>query len=394
MTPPPLLMIGFEGTSLSPSAARLLADGTACGIVLFARNVEGPSQVRELCRQIRAAAPRGRPAPLVAVDHEGGRVQRLKGKGFTVFPPARSYSLFGAEAGELAFAVGAAMAREVRGAGIDINFAPVLDVDTNPAGTVIGDRALSGDPATAARLGVAFCRGTLSGGILPVGKHFPGHGHSAEDSHEELPVVRSPADTIAARDLPPFRAAIRAGIPALMTAHVLYPALDASFPATLSETIVRGLLRRALRFRGTVFTDALEMRAIADRYGIGEAAVRAVAAGCDVVLICRGEDRQEEAALALARAHRDSPAFRRAARDASRRVERLRTALAAAREEEPAGPTGARRPAARPGAMRGRTSLPTAGSLPAEELAARLSEAWGSTARTSGADRSDNIGEG
>lgn len=241
-----------------------------------------------LCREIRSAAGRGDPLPLIAVDQEGGRVARLKDPPFTWFPPARACSLFCCGNESVAEGVGAATAAELRAVGIDMNFAPVLDVDSNPRNPVIGDRSFSEDPHTAAALGIAFAKGSLSRGILPVGKHFPGHGDTFADSHKELPVVRAGRQTLLRRELLPFRLAARAGIPALMTAHVLYPALDRALPATLSRKILYNLLRERLRFRGAVLSDALEMKAIADRFGIGEAAALAVTAGCDVVLVCRG----------------------------------------------------------------------------------------------------------
>jgi len=372
------LMFGFEGKSLPARLARRLREGTVGGVILFSRNVETPRQVRDLCREIRSAAGRGRPAPLIAIDQEGGRVVRLTAPGFTRFPPARCYSLFCCRASRVAEAVGESMAGELRAVGIDINFAPVLDVDSNPENPVIGDRALSSDPEITAELGIAFLRGTLSGGVLPVGKHFPGHGHTASDSHAELPVVRSSRDTLRKRDLHPFRRAIRAGIPALMSAHVLYPALDSKFPATLSEKILGGLLRERLRFRGVVFSDALEMKAITGRFGVGDAAVRAVSAGCDVVLVCRGEKIQEETVEAIARAHADDREFRKSVAASTRRVIRLRRALP---------PTGGPSPAHR-------ASLRQVGTRKTRELSRLLFDHWESSGQASRGGRSGNIGEG
>jgi beta-N-acetylhexosaminidase len=366
--------VGFEGKALPASLSKRLAAGEAGGVVLFSRNVEGPAQLRALCREIRSAAGKGNPVPLVAVDQEGGRVARLKVPPFTWFPPARACTLFCCRNEEVAAAVGTATAAELRAAGIDVDFAPVLDVDSNPRNPVIGDRAFSGDAETVARLGVAFANGCLAGGVVPVGKHFPGHGDTSADSHEELPVVRAPASTLLSRELLPFRRAIRAGIPALMTAHVVYRALDPGTPATLSERILRGLLRERMRFRGALFSDALEMKAIADHYGVGEAAVLAVTAGCDAVLVCRGEEAQEEAAVRLSRAARDSATFRRTLGTPARRTGRLR-AWAASKERC--------RPAPR-----------AVGSKRHRELAALLWERWGSTGRTSPGGRSGNIGEG
>ncbi|MGB3399719.1 MAG: beta-N-acetylhexosaminidase [Candidatus Deferrimicrobiaceae bacterium] len=375
---PGLLMVGFEGKSLPARLARRLREGTVGGVILFSRNVEGPRQVRDLCREIRAAAGRGRPAPLIAIDQEGGRVMRLTAPGFTRFPPARCYSLFCCHASHVAEAVGEAIGAEMRAVGIDINFAPVLDVDSNPDNPVIGDRAFSTDPHTAAELGVSFLRGILSRGVLPVGKHFPGHGNTATDSHVELPVVRSSRDTLRKRELHPFRRAIRAGIPALMTAHVLYPALDREFPATLSKKILRGLLRKQLRFRGAVFSDALEMKAITGRFGIGDAAVRAVSAGCDVVLVCRGEGNQEETVEAISRAWADDREFRKCVAASTRRVFRLRQALP---------PTGGPSPAHR-------ASLRQVGTRKARELSRLLFDHWENSGQASRGGRSGNIGEG
>lgn len=373
--PVPCLMVGFEGKSVPPLLGRWLGEGTVSGVVLFSRNVEGPRQVRDLCREIRAAAGRGRPAPLIAIDQEGGRVRRLKDEKFTQFPPARCYGSFCCRAESVAEAAGRTMAAELSAVGIDIDFAPVLDVDSNPRNPVIGDRSLSSDPVQAARLGVAFACGMLSRGVIPVGKHFPGHGASDADSHKELPVVRGSRETLLSRDILPFRRAIRAGIPALMTAHVLYPALDRELPATLSRKILTDLLRRELRFRGVVFSDALEMKAITDRMGIGGATVAALGAGCDAVLVCRGDEAlQDEAVEALRRACRDDAACRAATAAANRRVSRLR--------EVPA-----RREARR-------ATLRQVGSRKHRELAALLHERWTGSAPAFPGDRSGNIGEG
>jgi len=368
------LWVGFEGKTLPAALSRWLARGEVGGVVLFSRNIESPAQVRALCREIRSAAGRGNPLPLIAVDQEGGRVARLIDPPFTRFPPARACSLFCCRNESVAEGLGAATAAELRAVGIDMNFAPVLDVDSNPRNPVIGDRAFSEDPHTAAALGIAFAKGSLSRGILPVGKHFPGHGDTSADSHEELPVVRAGRQTLLRRELLPFRRAARSGIPALMTAHVMYPALDRALPATLSRKILHDLLRERLRFRGAVLSDALEMKAIADRYGIGEAAVLALTAGCDVVLVCRGESVQAETIDRLAREARDRPTFRRAVAAASVRSGRLR-AWAAAKER-------CRRAPRAVGAARHR------------ELASLLLERWESTGRTSQAGISGNIGEG
>jgi beta-N-acetylhexosaminidase len=371
------LMFGFEGKSVPPRLGQWLREGVVGGVILFSRNVETPRQVRNLCREIRSAGGRGRPAPIIAIDQEGGRVMRLTGPRFTRFPPARCYSLFCCRASRVASAVGEAMAEELRAIGVDMNFAPVLDVDSNPKNPVIGNRALSSDPESAAELGIAFLRGTLSRGVLPVGKHFPGHGHTSSDSHVELPVVRSSRNTILKRDVLPFRRAIRAGIPALMTAHVLYPALDREFPATLSRKILEGLLRERLGFRGTIFSDAMEMKAVTGRFGIGAAAVRAVSAGCNVVLICRGETDKEEAVEAISRASADDREFRKAVSASTRRVSRLRELLSKAGSSPPAP----------------RASLRQVGSRKHRELSRLLYDHWKNSVQASRDGISGSIGE-
>jgi len=226
------LWVGFDGKALPAALSQWLARGEVGGVVLFARNIESPAQVRDLCRGIRSAAGRGNPLPLIAVDQEGGRVARFKEPPFTWFPPARACSLFCCRNESVAEAFGAATAAELRAVGIDVNFAPVLDVGSNPRNPAIGDRAYSEDPGAAAALGIAFAKGSLSRGILPVGKHFPGHGDTSADSHKELPVVRTESRTLLRRELLPFRRAARAGVPAFMTAHVMYPALDRAVPAS------------------------------------------------------------------------------------------------------------------------------------------------------------------
>jgi beta-N-acetylhexosaminidase len=186
----------------------------------------------------------------------------------------------------LAEAVGRAMGRELRAVGIDLDFAPVLDVHSNPRNRVIGDRAFAGDPARVARLGLAFARGLARAGVLSCGKHFPGHGATAGDSHFVLPRVGASRRALAA-GITPFARAARAGLPALMTAHVVYSALDSRRPATLSRAICHDLLRRRLGFRGLLFSDDLEMHAVAGRGRPGRTAVEALRAGCDMLLVCQ-----------------------------------------------------------------------------------------------------------
>ncbi|TMA82643.1 MAG: beta-N-acetylhexosaminidase [Deltaproteobacteria bacterium] len=291
-----LFFAGIPTTTLDDATIALHAEMPFGGVVLFRHNGGEPAAMRRLTDAIHRLDPQL--PPLVAIDHEGGRVHRLDPP-FTRFPPPAVVAAHGAPAVR---AVAAAMARELAAIGIDLTFAPVLDVASNPANPVIGDRAFATEPEAAAALALAAFRATRAAGLLTCGKHFPGHGDTAADSHLELPIVEKTRRELTRTELVPFRRAIAAGIPMLMSAHVLYPALDRDRPATLSPAILTGLLRRHLGFRGVVCTDDLEMRAIADHYGPGEAAVAAIAAGVDLLLYCHRQDDLRTAITAVERA--------------------------------------------------------------------------------------------
>lgn len=288
-----LVCIGFEGTALTSGAAELLAGGVR-GVIYFAQNYADSAQLRAMSESIRRAAGRD---VLVTVDHEGGRVQRFRGDSFPPLPSGRELGAGGERA---AHEAGARAGRDLRAVGINMNLAPVLDVDSNPANPVIGARAFSSDPARAAACAVAYAEGLRAGGVHACGKHFPGHGDTNLDSHLDLPRLPHGLERLEAIELVPFRAAVRAGIESIMTTHVLFEALDPGVPATLSRTVVTGLLRERLGFDGLVVTDDFEMQAIADRFELGEAAVRSIEAGCDLVLVCHRLDRQRRVIEAIA----------------------------------------------------------------------------------------------
>lgn len=276
-----LFFVGIPGPGLDRATREFLTEHPPGGVVLFRRNIRSADQLRRLVGMLHAAG--AGVAPLVSIDHEGGRVDRLP-RPFTHFPPAAAVGLHGVPAAE---AVGRAMGIELAAVGIDLDFAPVLDVCTNPRNQVIGDRAFATEPERASRLALAFARGLQDAGVLACGKHFPGHGASRGDSHFVLPRVARSRRALAAVDLVPFVRWIRAGFPALMTSHVVYPAYDSRRPATLSPRISRELLRGELGYRGVLFSDDLEMQAAAGRHPPGRLAVRALEAGCDVLLVCQ-----------------------------------------------------------------------------------------------------------
>jgi beta-N-acetylhexosaminidase len=293
-----LLCVGFPGNEVDAGLREMLSEGVG-GVILFARNATSAAEVSSLTRSVREVAVElGRPAPFLSIDHEGGRVVRAR-EGFTAVPEMREVGTAGPEE---AARVGALFARELRAAGIDVNFAPVVDVDSNPANPVIGARSFSSDPARVGACAAAFIRAMQAGGVAACAKHFPGHGDTYVDSHHDLPVLPHGLERLRAVELPPFREAIAAGVASVMTAHVVFEALDPGVPATMSSMAVDGLLRRELGFRGVIFSDDLEMKAIAGRMDFGEACVRALEAGCDCLLVCHELERQRAAIAAIAAA--------------------------------------------------------------------------------------------
>ena len=296
-------LIGSLPATTIPSELRSLArEFQLGGVILFARNIEAAEQVAELAYDLQSLASE---LPLwVSVDQEGGRVARLRAP-FTEWPPMAVLGRSG-DAG-LAYRFAAALAAELRAVGISLDYAPVLDIHTNPRNPVIGDRALAETAEVVARLGAAIVRGLQDAGVAACGKHFPGHGDTSVDSHLDLPVVDHPPDRLRGVEFVPFRDAIRAGVAFIMTAHVLVPSLDEEKPATLSPRVVRALLREELDYDGVILSDDLEMKAIAKTYSVPDAAVHAIAAGCDGVLICSGEiEPQVEALEALVHAVEDN----------------------------------------------------------------------------------------
>ncbi len=302
-----LLVGGFASPLLSPTFRQAIERGERGGAILFRRNLTGSlGDVASLTRSIGEAAAPDLP-PLIGVDQEGGRVARL-GSPVIRLPAMRALGQLG-DVG-LVDRVAKALGAQLAALGFTMNFAPVLDVDTCPASPVIGDRSFSGDPSTVARLGAAFASGLQAGGVLACGKHFPGHGDTRVDSHKDLPHVAHPRARLDAVELVPFRDLTAGTCAALMTAHVVYDALDAERPATLSRRIAHDLLRTELGWTGLVVSDDLEMKAIADRLPIEQSAVQAVRAGCDLLLVCASEDLQDRAHAGLVRAAERDVSFR------------------------------------------------------------------------------------
>jgi beta-N-acetylhexosaminidase len=294
------LIGSMPGTSVPVELRSLAREFDLGGVILFGRNIEAPEQVAELSADCEAL---GRAMPAwVSVDQEGGRVARLK-EPFTKWPPMATLGRAGRQSEALARRFARALAEELLAVGITLDYAPVLDIHTNPKNPVIGDRALADRADDVSRLGRAIIRELQDAGLASCGKHFPGHGDTSTDSHLELPLVDHAPDRLRAIEFEPFRAAIAEQVAFIMTAHVLVPSLDELKPATLSHGVVQTILRDELKFDGVILSDDLEMKAVSAHYAVPDAAVEAIAAGCDAVLVCQGDvDLQARTLEALVRA--------------------------------------------------------------------------------------------
>ncbi len=285
-----VMVIGFDGLEADAGLLEMIQKYHVGGVILFARNVESPHQVAALTNALQSAALESdHPGLLVAIDQEGGRVARLtEAKGFTEFPSAMALTATGDV--EASRSVAQAMAAEMRAVGINADFAPDLDVNNNPANPVIGIRSFSSEPELVAEYGVAFLEGLQAGGVLAFGKHFPGHGDTGVDSHVSLPIVPHERARLEAVEFVPFKAAMRANVAGIMSAHVTFPAIDATpgLAATLSPKVLTGLLRDELGYGGLLVTDSLEMGALVQSgYPVPVAAATALQAGADLLLFNR-----------------------------------------------------------------------------------------------------------
>ncbi|WP_409228895.1 beta-N-acetylhexosaminidase [Gudongella sp. SC589] len=290
-----LLMGGFEGTEISQREVSLIEDYHIGGFIFFGRNITDEEGRRNLIRDLKSINYNS-PIPLfLAVDEEGGSVTRLSGI-FRNLPPQSRLGERGDP--DTAYEYGAIQGEKLGRLGFNVNFSPVLDVDSNPDNPVIGNRAISQNPGVVSELGIKVWKGISDQGVVPVGKHYPGHGDTDVDSHTLLPVIDKSKEELLSTELIPFQASIDYGIPALMVGHLLIPALDDK-PASLSGIIMKELLREDQGFDGVLFSDDLTMGAIVGSMTVSEAAVEFIAAGGDVALICHGETNLVEAFEAI-----------------------------------------------------------------------------------------------
>lgn len=296
-----LFINGIGGRQVGPVPKAHITKRFIGGIILYAKNIQTPDQVAALTTELQLLAqstPRGIPL-FIAIDQEGGKVARLK-KGATTFPGNMALGATGSQ--NLAEKVGNITGLELATLGINLNFAPVLDVNTNPKNPAIGVRSFGDSAQNVSKLGAAYIRGIQRHGVIATAKHFPGHGDTNADSYNKLPLVANKKKRINDVELAPFRAAIDVGVGAIMTAHVHYPELDIRSPATLSHTILSNLLRRELGFEGLIITDDLEMKAIEETHDIKKATVAAFQAGADILLIPWTLKKQQSAYNAIIQA--------------------------------------------------------------------------------------------
>lgn len=322
-----VLVAGYEGLEPPQLLRDRASAGELGGFIFFRRNLGNVTEIAELTSRLRSVAPPNEPM-WFAIDQEGGRVARLQPPVLKL-PAAR---VFG-ELDDVALTLEAAalLGQQLRWLGFNLDFAPVLDVDTNPANPVIGDRSYGSEVSRVVRHARAFAAGLAQSGVTACGKHFPGHGDTLQDSHHALPRLPHDEQRLRQIELAPF-AALAAELPCIMTAHVVFEAWDSSVPATLSQRVVTNLLRDELRFRGLVWSDDLEMKAVAGHYGMDEAACRAVAAGCDALLVCSKLELVEQAYEGLVRrAERDRDFAARLESAAARSVAARRLHAPAAR---------------------------------------------------------------
>jgi beta-N-acetylhexosaminidase len=298
------MIIGLRSTELASDEKNFLTQNNIGGVILFARNFKTPEQLYKLVADVHSLQKQtATEAPFfVSIDMEGGRVQRLR-EPFTVWPPAKK--LGDLDSPSMAFKFSEMMGLELKAVGINMNYAPVVDTLTNPKNQAIGDRAFGTDPELVARMSSAVIRGFIKSDIIPVAKHFPGHGNTLLDSHFDLPVEDADVERLKSIEMAPFKKAFRARLSVLMTSHIVYKKLDPEWPATLSKVIIQDILRKELGYRGVVITDDLGMKAMTDHFGAEVIPVQALNAGINILLYCNEPEAPVFALDILEKAVRD-----------------------------------------------------------------------------------------
>lgn len=284
-----MVLIGVDGYTMDENSKEMIEKHHVGGIILYKKNVADHNQLLAFINSIKSVNKKNKVPLFLSVDEEGGRISRMP-QGFKSIPTSEAIGKINNL--NFSFEIGRIIGEEVKGFGFNMDFAPVLDINSNPENPVIGDRSFGGDSEVVRRLGIQTMKGLQSEDIVPVVKHFPGHGDTSVDSHVGLPVVNNDIERLKNFELIPFMDAIKNGADAIMIAHILLPKIDAENPASLSKTIITGLLKNDLGFQGVIMTDDMTMGAIGESYNIGEAAIKSVGAGNDIVMIAHEYDKQ------------------------------------------------------------------------------------------------------
>lgn len=296
-----LTLIGISGLTLTNDEKKFIVENNISGVVLFSRNVADPKQIYDLCNEIQSLRHKmADKAPLfIGIDMEGGRVHRLKAP-FTQWPPLKTVGDL--DAPTVAYHFAHMMGVELMSVGINLDFAPCVDIYTNPKNTVIGDRAVSTDFHMVEKMASALVRGYLKSGIFSCAKHFPGHGHTIIDSHEELPIEEADLKRLHDVELVPFKKSFRSKVDMVMTGHISFPNIDNKWPVTLSELFLKKMIKEELKYQGLIITDDLDMKAMAKHYDKAEIPIRALEAGADLLLYCNEPESPPVAIAGVVRA--------------------------------------------------------------------------------------------
>jgi len=290
-----MIIAGVQGTSASPEDERMIKEQHVGGIIFYKNNLADPASVVRFANQLKQWNESHSVPLLLSVDQEGGRVSRLPG--LDLLPTAQEIGQWNSQ--EAAGEIGAILGEELKGMGLNMNFAPVLDINNNPKNPVIGDRSFGSTAEIVSSMGIEVMKQMKQTGVIPVVKHFPGHGDTETDSHLDLPIIHKSEKDLTQLEWKPFVNAIEEGADAVMVAHILFPQIDEHYPSSLSPAVVTGQLREKLGFEGVILTDDLTMGAITNRYGIGEASVLSVQAGSDIVLIAHEYSNVDKVIAAL-----------------------------------------------------------------------------------------------
>jgi beta-N-acetylhexosaminidase len=294
-----MVLVGMEDYSINDDAKRMIEDRHVGGFILFKRNIRDASQLTALLNSLKEANSVNKIPLFLSVDEEGGRVTRMPDELEKLPTPG---SIGATNDSEYSFEIGSILGEELKQFGFNVDFAPVLDINSNPKNPVIGDRSFGSSPGIVSRLGIQTMKGIQSQGIISVVKHFPGHGDTSTDSHLDLPRVDNNLERLESFELIPFTEAVKENADAVMVAHILLPKIDPENPASFSKTIISGILRENMKYDGVIITDDMTMGAIVNNFDIGKAAVKSVNAGSDIVLVCHTREKEEAVIEAITNA--------------------------------------------------------------------------------------------